>query len=243
MSEATFPPELLAATDDAQRRAIAVARRTQAALAEGMMPADVEALLRSGATEAGFTAWFHPPQVRFGGPVRPGLRAAPKPLRRGTLVELDLGPANAHAAADFGTAFVFGASGPEPAVLSQARALLRASAGFASRWKCAGEVYVYADAWARNRNASLGGAGDVGHVLFGPVGRTAPLWPHLARAAIRMRRHQLHWFNHRRMHGLYAVRPRFVQAGHGCAFEEVILIDGDTRRPIGRDSWDELGTL
>ncbi len=243
MSEVAFPTDLLAATDDAQRRAIAVARRTHASLAEGMLPADVEALLRSGAAEAGFTGWFHPPQVRFGGPARARAAVPSKPLRRGTLVELDFGPADALATADFGTAFVFGGGSPEPAVLTQARALLRASAGFASRWKCAGEVYVYADAWARNRNASLGGESSVGHVVFGPVGRTAPLWPHLARAAIHMRRHQLHWFNHRRMHGLYAVRPRFVQGGHGCAFEEVILIDGDTRRPVGRDSWDELGTL
>ncbi len=47
--------------------------------------------------------------------------------------------------------------------------------------------------------------------------------------AIQKRRHQVHWFNHRRMHGFYALAPRLVRGDQACGFGEMVLIDGETR--------------
>lgn len=238
-----FPADIAGAFDDAQRRTIALFREVKAGVAPGMSERDIVDLMEARAPGHGFDRWFHRPHVRFNAPRRvPHLPDDEDKARVGTVIELDAAPADAGAYGDFGTAFVVG-GGPEPDVLRQSRELLQACCGFASRWKCTGEVFVYADAWARNRSLSLGDSNSVGHVCFPKLGRTAPLWPKLARAAIVARRHQIQWFNHRRMHGLYAVQPRLVAGDNGCGFEEMILIDGDEKRALGRDRFDEIGTL
>jgi hypothetical protein len=45
------------------------------------------------------------------------------------------------------------------------------------------------------------------------------------------------------MDGFFAVQPRITQDGHGCAFQEMILINGDEKHVVGRDSMDAVGTL
>ncbi|MEC7947291.1 MAG: M24 family metallopeptidase [Myxococcota bacterium] len=242
-SPARFPADIAALFDDAQRRTIALFREVKAAVGPGMTERDIVDLMEARANGHGFDRWFDRPHVRFHAPRRmPHLPDGEDKSRVGTIVEIDAGPADADAYGDFGTAFVIG-DGPEPDVVRQSRELLRACCGFASRWKCTGEVFVYADAWARNRALTLGDSNSVGHVCFPRLGRTAPLWPTLARAAIVARRHQVQWFNHRRMHGLYALQPRLVAGENGCGFEEMILIDGDSKRALGRDSFDEIGSL
>lgn len=242
-SPTRFPADIAGAFDDAQRRTIALFREVKAAVAPGMTEKDIVDLMEARAGGHGFDRWFHRPHVRFNAPKRmPHLPDDEDKAREGTVIEIDAGPADDGAYGDFGTAFVLG-GGPEPDVVRQSRELLRACCGFASRWKCTGEVFVYAEAWARNRTLSLGDSNSVGHVCFPKLGRTAPFWPKLARAAIVARRHQIQWFNHRRMHGLYAVQPRLVDGPNGCGFEEMILIDGDVKRALGRDSLDEVGTL
>ena len=238
----SLDPEVVRAFDAAQARTIDLARSVVAQLRPGMSEADIVQLLTQGAQSAGFTGWFHRPEVRFNAPLQAPLRPSRQAgLRPGTVVELDLAPSTDQAFGDFGVALVFG-GGEEPEVLEQARALCKATCGFSSRWKCTGETFVFAQAWANNHNYQLDGA-SVGHAVLPPQGLLAQAWPRLARAAILMRRNQIEWFNYRRMAGLYAVQPRLVVGGHALSFEEVILIDGDTKRVLGRASIDEVGTL
>ncbi len=236
-------PEVLEAFERAQSMTIGVARAVAAQLREGMSEADIVGLLTDRAKIAGFTGWFHEPEVRFDAPIEHPLRASRKAeLHEGTVVELDLAPCNAEAFGDFGVAFVFG-GGPEPEVLSRARELVTGCCGFSNRWKCTGEVFVFAHAWANNHGYSLGDATAVGHRCLPPEGRVAFAWPRLARAATLMRRNQVEWYNHRRMSGLFALQPRLVVGQNGCSFEEMIIVDGDKKRILGRSKLEEVGTL
>lgn len=242
-NQGTIDDELRAAFVHAQTETIAAVARTVAALAPGMTELDVAKRLEDEVNDRGFVTWFQRPRVLFGAPIRPPLRMSEtRKLTRGTLVEIDLAPANADAYGDFTTTVSFGMD-EEPELVRDARALCAASCGFASRWKCTGEVFVFADAWANNRLASLGSAGAIGHACLPRRGHTGWAWPYVARMAIQMRRHQVHWFNHRRMHGFYALAPRLVREDRACGFGEMVLIDGDTRSIIGREDGSAPGTL
>ena len=235
--------ETLEAFDQAQRQSISVLRDCVSQLREGMSEKDVEDRLRLIAGGYGFTEWFHAPHARFGGPMSwPSRARANRVLTPGTLVEIDVGPATANAYGDVGVALAFGTAN-EPVEVSQARDLCRATCGFASRWKTVGELYVFAKAWSNNRRLSIGDAKAVGHVCLGREGVIDAVWPQGARAATLLRRNQIQYYNPRRLLGLYAVRPRLVVGDVALAFEEMIYVDGDTRRVLGRDSVDEIGTL
>lgn len=240
---AQFTPDLVAAFEDAQARTIALLRAARDGLEDGMTEKDVVDRIEALAEQAGFADWFRPPYVHFNCPERPAFVPSGRVgLQRGTVVEMDACPATAEAYGVFGTVVVHG-GGPEPELVAQAREACRAAAGFSSRWKCTGEVYVYAQAWANNRRFGLD-SDSIGHVCFPRLGRTAVAWPRAARAATLMRRHRVQWFNPRRMHGFYALQPRITQDGRGCAFEELILIDGDEKRVVGRPGGlAEIGTL
>ena len=239
----TIDAALRAAFEHAQGETIAAVARTVRALEVGMTELDIAHRLEAEVADRGFVSWFQRPRVLFGAPTRPRLRmSAEQKLTKGTIVEIDLAPANADAFGDFTTSLAFGVD-EDPEILSDARALCRAACGFASRWKCTGEVYVFADAWANNRRASLGDAGAIGHMCLPRRGRSGWAWPYAARAAIQMRRHQVHWFNHRRMHGFYALAPRIVRGESACAFGEMVYIDGDTRLIVGRKDESEACTL
>jgi hypothetical protein len=238
-----FPADMVAAFDDAQRRTIALFRQVRDGLEPGMTERDIVDAMEARAPDHGFDRWFHRPHVRFGCPARvPHLPNSKTVSKKGTLIEIDAAPADDSAFGDFGTALVMG-GGPEPEIIQHARELVRACAGYASRFKCTGELFVYADAWTRNRGLNLGDSNSIGHVCFPKIGRTAPMWPYLARAAIIARRHQIQWFNYRRLHGLFALQPRVVDGKLGCCFEEMIIVDGDIKRVLGRDNFEECGTL
>lgn len=237
------PADTVAAFDDAQRRAIRLVRRVVDQLQAGMTEADVVQAATAGATEFGFNGWFHTPEVRFNGlAAARNLTRGKLKLKRGDIVEIDLAPSDDQAFGDVGVAFGFETK-EEPTLVHEAREICRAAIGYASRWKCTGEVYVFADAWANNRRMSLGDNRSIGHVCLPRQGWVDTGWPKLARAAIYLRRNQVEWFNHRRMHGFYAINPRVVKGKFGCAFEEMVLIDGDVKRVMGRDSIDEIGTF
>lgn len=234
-------PETLEAFDQAQRGAIQALRRVLGQLREGLSEKDVVELARTASAEQGFTEWYHEPEVRFGGTLdRLHRPRADRLLTPGTLVEIDLGPGNDVAYGDVGVALAWGTS-EEPALVRDARELLRATCGFASRWKTVGELFVFAQAWTVNRRMSLGDAKAVGHVCLAREGFADLAWPEAARAATFMRRNQIQWYNPRRMAGIYAVRPRLVGDGQALAFEEMIYIDGDVKRVLGRASLDEAG--
>jgi len=168
----TIDDDLRAAFVHAQTETIAAVARTVRALDTGMSELDVAQRLEAEVDNRGFVTWFQRPRVLFGAPVRPPLRmSADRALKRGTIVEIDLAPANADAYGDFTTTICFGVD-EEPEIIRDARALCAASCGFASRWKCTGEVFVFADAWANNRLASLGDADAIGHACLPRRGRT-----------------------------------------------------------------------
>ena len=83
----------------------------------------------------------------------------------------------------------------------------------------------------------------MGHVILAREGLLDSVWPQGARVACLMRRNQIQWYNPRRLVGCYAVRPRLVSGDVGLAFEEMIYVDGDVKRILGRDSLAQVGTF
>lgn len=235
--------ETLEAFEQAQRGALRVLSAAFAQLREGQSESEIVDNVRALAADSGFTAWYHEPEVRIGGRAGRIYRASSSnKLTPGALVEIDLGPANDVAYGDVGHARAFGVD-KQPDLVSGARELCRSTCGFASRWKTVGELFVFAQGWAINHRMTLGDAKAVGHVCLNREGIGDVAWPTSARAATYMRRNQIQWYNPRRLSGLYAVRPRLVAGDLGVAFEEMIYVDGDIKRIVGRDALDEIGTL
>jgi len=58
-----------------------------------------------------------------------------------------------------------------------------------------------------------------------------------------LRRCQVHFLNPRRVIGIYCLSPRIVADGKAMCFEEMVYIEGDEKRVLGRNSIDEIGTL
>ena len=246
------PPEpaTVAAFDGAQRATWQLVRRVTDQLTVGMSERDVAELAQAEAPSFGFTSWFHRPELRFEGVVGRTQRNGTKhKLSSGSLVEIDLGPANEEAYGDAAVCFRFDGTPPsgqphadEPGLVTLARDLCRATCGFANRFKSTGELYVFADSWATNHRASLGDDKAVGHVCLPREGLAANAWPMTAHAATLLRRNQIQWFNPRRMFGIFAIRPRIHQEGAGLSFEELIIVNHDRPQLLGRDNWDQIGT-
>jgi hypothetical protein len=234
--------ETLEAFEAAQRDAIRVLGATLRELKEGQSEAEIVELAKKIGADHGYTSWYHEPEARIGGRLDRFYRASTeRRLSPGALLEIDLGPAHDQAYGDTGMAMNFG---DEPGALAQgARELCRATCGFASRWKTVGELFVFANAWTINHRQSLGDARAVGHVCLSREGIADLAWPTSARAATLMRRNQIQWYNPRRLAGLYAVRPRLVSGDQGAAFEEMIYVDGDVKRILGRAGLDEVGSF
>ena len=235
-----LPPEIQA-FDHAQGLTIQLMRAVVDNLESGMSEVDVVDLAMQQGQAFGFTDWFHPPEVRFGGNMTVFHRpSAKRTLEPGELVELDLAPALDNAFGDVGVGLAFEAD--EPKLVHEARETCRAVCGFASRYKTVGELFVFARAWSNNHRFSLGRARSIGHVCPLPQGPLGMAWPRAARAAILLRRYQVHFLNPRRLQGLWALTPRIVIDGKGMCFEEIVFIDGDIKRVLGRDSLEEVGT-
>ncbi len=238
----TLSPDI-AAFDHAQRMTIDLMRTVVDNLEAGMSESDVVDLALTQAGAFGFTDWFAKPEVRFDGARsifhRPSSSTT---LKKGTLVEIDLAPSTDSAFGDFGTGICFGVD-EEPPIITEAREACRALCGFASRFKTVGELFVFAESWANNHRVSLGGARSVGHMVPLCEGLFATAWPKTARAAIFLRRCQVHFLNPRRVIGIYALSPRVVLDGKAMCFEEMVYIEDDEKRILGRNSIDEIGTL
>ncbi len=238
----SLPPEI-AAFDEAQRNTIALMRSVVSQLRTGMSERDVYDLALAEAPAFGFTGWFAKPEVRFAGTRSVFHRASTKrTLRKGTLVEIDLAPSTHDAFGDFAIGMSFEAD-EEPMIVSEAREACRAVCGFASRFKTVGELFVFVESWANNHRVSLGGARSVGHMVPLCEGAFATGWPQSARMAVFLRRCQVHFLNPRRIIGIYALSPRIVADGDAMCFEEMVYIEGDTKRILGRESEAEIGTL
>lgn len=234
--------DVLPAFEVAQRATLDLMRELIARLEVGMRPADIAHLARALATQRGFTGWFHPPEIYFD-PTDTRLRLPHRRrLEPGTIVRIDLAPTTEAAFGDLGYSFAFRAA-PEPRLIAEARDVCRATCGFASRWKCVGELFVFAQSWANNRRLTLAASRSIGHACFPRQGLAGAAWPRAARMSILLRRNQIQWFNPRRMAGVYAVNPPISLNGAVAAFEEMIFINGETRLVVGRNSFDEIGRL
>ena len=245
MSLSELPP-VIAAFDDAQRRAIALVADVCTRLEAGMHARDIEELAETRLREHGFTTWFHAPEAEIGADIgrrhllpRLGKGAA---LEAGGLFSLDVAPATQEAYGDFGVTRVFG-GGEEPFVVAQARECTRAACGFASRWKTCGEIFVVSQAWAVNQRLKLLNERSVGHRVLPREGLLANGFPRSAYAATLLPRNRLHRLHPIRMDGMFAVRPVVGDGTQAASFEEMIYIHEDVRRVLGRGALSEIGTL
>lgn len=230
---------------DAQGRALALLRDLVPRLEAGMSERDVHHLALERGRAQGCEKWFRAPVVRFDAP--PIVRWTDRPrtaptLAPGMIVELEVAPATGEAFGDVGIALAFGQE-EQPTIVQDARDLCRAVVGFSSRWKCVGELFVFAQAWANNRRGSLGGQQSVGFGAMTPDRSWAGRWPGGAWAASLLRRNQIQFFNPRRMNGIYVIRPRMVADGQGASFAEMVLVTPESRQIIGRERPDQVGTL
>lgn len=237
---------VLPAFDNAQRKTLDLLRVIIDRFEVGMSERDIAQMAEASAEGRGFSGWFHQPEIRIDrtfGEHPPGILYRPSSSHRlkvGSLVQIDLAPATDTAFGDLGVTLAF--QGQEPRVVEEARTLCQAACGFASRWKCTGEVFVFAQAWCKNRRMSMGPAKSIGHACFPREGLAGSAWPRAARASILLRRNQIQWYNPRRMAGVYAISPPVIINGQAAVFEEMVFIDGDQKVIIGRDSPDEIGT-
>ncbi len=237
----TSLPSTIAAFDEAQRRTLALLDELAPRVVAGASTKDVEAMARDAAEVAGATAWYHAPEVCAGAAIGGGMRARlatlrPRQLEDGDLVSIDLAPAFGDAYGDAGVTICVGVLNP-PAVVEVARACTEAACGFASRWKTVGEIHVFARAWAINRRMDLADLGAVGHRVLPAEGVLATGFPRSAHLATALMRNRIHRLNPVRMQGMFAIRPVLRAADGTCAaFEEIVWIDGEHKRVLGRDA-------
>ena len=234
----------IARFEDAQRRALELLSAGRASLSTGMSELDVRDWYEAEASAHGFTGWFERPLIRFNSPATFRYEmSAKRLLDSNTMVEVLLQPADDQAYGNAGATWVHGGGG-EPAILDAARELCRATTGFAGRFKCVGEIFVFAQAWANNRSLHMGEEQTaVGHLCQGPEGLLSTGWPTSARVASYLRRNQVEWYNYRRMHGVYTIRPRIFSGEYSAMFGEMVYVEGDDKRILARKDIDAVGWL
>lgn len=237
-------PGVVDAFDQHQRRAISLLSSVIAELAVGLSEVDVDELIRDQASVAGFDRWFHPPEIRI------GQRAAddkirPRPsskarIQAGDPVVLSLAPATTEAFGEVGTTVVLDADAPK--IIGIARECTRGCVGYASHLKTVGEIFVFAKAWAVNHHLTLANPRSIGHRLLPKNGTLRDHdYPHTAHFATWLRRHQVHFLNPARVDGMWMMRPLISDGTYAASFAEVVYINGDEKRILGRDSIDEIG--
>jgi len=225
-----------AAFEGHQSRALQLLRAVVDRLEDGMSAPDVAQVARSMRPEHGFTHWFHKPRIDIGAlrsPFPNPLRS-PKVLRRGDLIHIDLAPATPRGFGDVGCTWAFEST--EPGIVSAGRELTQAICGYASHWKCVGELVVFARSWCRSRQLTLHDRGGLGHDCLGPDRAPFGPYPASARAAILLRRHRVHMLNPRRMNGCYAIQVAVSDQTGFASFEEMVYVSPDGRVVLGRDN-------
>ena len=129
-------------------------------------------------------------------------------------------------------------------MVTVARDCVKAACGYASRWKTVGEIWVFARAWAINNRMELAGESAVGHRILPKEGMVASGFPRSAHLATHIPGNRIHRLHPIRMRGMFAIRPAIQDAaGWSAAFEEVVWIQDEQRKILGRDSADEIGTF
>jgi len=237
-------PSLLAAFDDAQRRGFALLEDVVSSLETGMSEWDIANVAKTRASFHGFHKWFHPPEVEIGTGTKTNavwkLPSRRNRLKEGDVVLIDLGPGDDSVYADVGTTMRHQAT--ELEVIRVARECVRATAGYSSQWKTVGELFVYAQAFSTNHRMELASSRSIGHTILPHSPRLAWDFPRSAHACTWLRRHQVRFLNPRQLSGLWALRPLVSDGVQAAAFEEIVYINGDEKRVLGRNSLADVGS-
>lgn len=240
-------PSPIAAFDDAQRRTIELVREVLRLLEAGMNERDVYELAETRLQTHGFSGWYHAPEVSIGGRrlQRVTLPWMRQKLQPGDLITLDLGPTDGESYGDFGYTLRFAPpeGAPDPKVLKVARDCVRSTCGYASRWKTVGELHIFARAWAVNHRMDLANKSALGHRILPREGALSTGFPTSAHLATLLWRNRVHKLNPVRMVGMFAIRPEVVDHGTVASFEEIVYVQDEVHRVLGRASLDDAGTL
>jgi hypothetical protein len=229
-----------AAFEDAQMRTFALLADVVRSLRAGAGEDECVRFAMRCARTRGFTGFFRPPVVRFDPTAKRFALPSRRTLRAGSLVEIVLLPVTSDAFGHVAITFPF-ESMPD-ALCEGARETCRAVLGFANRTKTSGELHVFAKAWAKNHRSRLTGR-SIGFHCPSREGAFGVAWPRGAWALTRLRRHQLEHLNPRLIRGVYAVRPRIAIGDHAASFGELLYVDGEEKRIVGRESLDAVGVL
>ncbi|MEC7987698.1 MAG: hypothetical protein VX278_21195 [Myxococcota bacterium] len=193
---------------------------------------DIQQQIRSIAHQYEFQGWFRPPFVRIDG------KQSNRRLHKGSLIQLHLQPTSEDSFGSVGLSKNFQAV--DQPVVQIAQELCHATCTFANRWKCVGELFVFARSWCTNHRVELEHRYHIGHRCFSkeelPIG-----WPYGARALALLRRNQVQWYNPRRMKGLFAIHPFVQKYDQFAGFAELVYVDENTKKVLGRDSFDDIG--
>jgi hypothetical protein len=225
---------------EAQVRSLGLLAEVVGALRAGVDETQCVRLAMRGAEARGFVGFFRPPVVRFEPTASRFTLPRKRALAPGMRVEIVLLPATRHAFGHVAVTLPFDA--PADPLADGARETCRAVLGFANRTKTAGELHVFAKSWANNHRLRLIGR-SIGFHAATPEGALAVSWPRGAWARTLLRRYQLEHLNPRAVRGLYAVRPRVALGDAAASFGELLLVDGDEKAILGRDSLDDVGRL
>lgn len=210
--------------DEHQRRALALLQ----ALARGVEEGQTRRELRQRAQDLlrvqGFEGWLRPPVIHL-----PRLGA--RKLRAGDVLTLEVAPASGQA---FGVAAMPVVVGGGESELAQKAALLcSATCAYASPLKTVGELFVFASAWANNRQADLVGS-VVGHQALA-ASECPPGYPHSARLRARLLlRHRARLLHPHRIRGTWVIRPRLQVQGQVAWATAMIHVTDERRVVLGQ---------
>lgn len=219
--------------DQAQRTSISIMHAVEKQLRTNMTQSDICACIYDVAQKHGVTGWLRPPLIRIS--TKTGIRG----LQKGNILQIHIQPVFEQVFGSIGKTISF--QTPADPIVEEAKELCFATCTFANRRKCVGELFVFAHSWCTNHRVELEHKKNIGHRCFSKE-ETPLFWPYSARAMSVLRRHQIQWYNPRRMQGIFAVHPFIERYELFAGFAEMIYVDEEKRVLVGRDSFDELGT-
>jgi len=219
--------------DQAQRKSIDILRATERDLVVNMTQSDILACIHKHARSHDVTGWLRPPLIRISS--KTGIQG----LQKGSVLQIHIQPVFDTAFGSIGNTQSF--KNPTSHVVEEARELCFATCTFANRRKCVGELFVFAHSWCTNHRVELEHKKNIGHRCFSKE-EMPGFWPLSARAMSMLRRHQIQWFNPRRLQGIFAVHPFIEKYELFAGFAEMIYISEDQRIILGRESFEDIGS-
>ena len=219
--------------DQAQRTSISILNEVEQRLRVNMTQQDIEKCILDSAQKHGSTGWLRPPLIRIS--TKTGIRG----LQKGSILQIHIQPVFKDVFGSVGKTISFQIQ--DEHIVEQAKELCLATCTFANRRKCIGELFVFAHSWCTNHRVELEHKKNIGHRCFSKE-ESPWLWPYSARALSVLRRHQIQWFNPRRMEGIFAVHPFIERYELFAGFAEMIYVNEEKRILVGRDSFDDLGS-